>query len=528
MKELLFILTTTAGTVTLDISPDGWDESLIQWSRSDKYWGVFRSFTVPLKFVKGISPRRNYGATQLREEFYTYGTAGIASIVIQRLNKVTLQYSTAYSGVCDFGTFKDTDNYVEINLVDAGIAKDLKDNESTDYTLEQEVFEQQINFVVPFVGTKVGRAASFKKVAFGLIDKMTGGRLTTGEYVFKSDLLDSWKAETPGLLDKYFLSSGNGLRLAPFNTLKTTFKDFFDAVNMISCVGIGIKMEIEPISGELKPTIRLEAKINLFDFVAPHTVLGETKTISVAVDIKLSINKIKVGSPSKDDTVQPVTNEPNAQSNWIVNNNTSSVEYDLSCKYRTDSIKVIEILTDGDDDADDDVFILELHDYDPYTGNGMFFDNNTNVRQTGTPGTVWHRGNATLSARQCLIKNLDFISSLLYNYVGGDITFVNGENDLPNIEIQKYGTGSYVAEKTTVTLLAPAYFVPITFEIECALPINLIVLLNENSHGIAEFTYKGETYYGWVMDVKAKLSGRGSGKIKLLALPINDLTKLIR
>jgi hypothetical protein len=80
MKELKFTLTTSSGAVVLESSPDGWSESLIQWARSDKYWGVFRSFTVALKFVKT-------GATQLRTEFYQYGTAGTASIVIERLIK---------------------------------------------------------------------------------------------------------------------------------------------------------------------------------------------------------------------------------------------------------------------------------------------------------------------------------------------------------------------------------------------------------------------------------------------------------
>lgn len=167
MDELRFILTfiNTSATVTLIHAPDGWDEQLVRWERSLKYWGMFRSFSIPLKFVKD-------GALALRTEFYTYGLKSQVNISIERQNKLTFAYEVAYSGMIDFGTWKDLDTYVEVTIIDGGLVKYLKDNEGTEYQIENGNFTElyslnSVYFYTASKGLAVGNNGVIRKTVNG-------------------------------------------------------------------------------------------------------------------------------------------------------------------------------------------------------------------------------------------------------------------------------------------------------------------------------------------------------------------------
>ena len=127
MRDLQFIITINGVPITLQHAPDGWDDALIQTERSMTYYGMFRSFSIPLKFVKD-------GAKILRQAFYYFnGEIEQASsyeakvtILINKLNKISLVYEQLFTGEFDFSTFKDTLDYVEINIIDGGLTSIIK------------------------------------------------------------------------------------------------------------------------------------------------------------------------------------------------------------------------------------------------------------------------------------------------------------------------------------------------------------------------------------------------------------------
>jgi hypothetical protein len=117
-------------------APRNWEGNLINWARSDTYYGMIRSFTVPMDFVLD-------GATILREQFYTYGIGAQVQLEIAKFNATTYNYEVFYLGDIDFTNFKDTgsiDGYiVTCNLVQGGIMKAVKAYADVKYTIPLDV-----------------------------------------------------------------------------------------------------------------------------------------------------------------------------------------------------------------------------------------------------------------------------------------------------------------------------------------------------------------------------------------------------
>lgn len=114
--------------IPLSKDPVEWKETDLQWKRSDKYHGVFRSFVVPLTFIKD-------GAAILRHVYYTEGVEGHCILKIERLNHTTQQYELYYIGDIDFSRTQDTKNTFQVAVLDRGLAALLKAKESTAYEL---------------------------------------------------------------------------------------------------------------------------------------------------------------------------------------------------------------------------------------------------------------------------------------------------------------------------------------------------------------------------------------------------------
>lgn len=126
------LITNFTKRETLPNAPRNWEGSLINWARSDKYYGMIRSFTQPMDFVLD-------GATILREQFYQYGIGAQVQLEIAKFNASTYNYEVFYLGDIDFTNFKDTgsiDGYiVTVNLVQGGIMKAVKAYEDVKYTI---------------------------------------------------------------------------------------------------------------------------------------------------------------------------------------------------------------------------------------------------------------------------------------------------------------------------------------------------------------------------------------------------------
>lgn len=155
LKDFLYFLTDSAGnfyrvragvvelTTTpspLPVTPDGWQEKSIKYGRSARYFGLIRSFSLPLKFIKD-------GATIVRNILYTQGTEAELFLVIHRIDKSFgggWKHKFFYRGELDLTKVEDNETFVAVPVLEGDLFKSFKANENTTYELPLNVAAARI------------------------------------------------------------------------------------------------------------------------------------------------------------------------------------------------------------------------------------------------------------------------------------------------------------------------------------------------------------------------------------------------
>lgn len=201
MKDVKFYLTYAGVETELAYAPDGWDEELMTWERSKKYFGMFRSFSIPLRFVKD-------GAYILRSAFYTYGVDAAVTVRICKRNRKTNDYDTKYTGIIDFAAFVDSADTVEVNIKDSGASAYVKNGAEIQETYDLPT-TSQIGYVSPVANYESVKALNTGQQFVGLVGVTTFGPalyevpLTIGQNNFRNlqnclVFYDSTKIDPPG------------------------------------------------------------------------------------------------------------------------------------------------------------------------------------------------------------------------------------------------------------------------------------------------------------------------------------------
>lgn len=120
----------TGVNYALPQDPDGWLDSTIGWGRNAQYWGINRSFTVPLKFVGD-------GATIIRNLFYKgRGIEQPITLVITKWDEDLGYFDRYYSGQLDLTqNINDVAEGVTVNVMEGGILQLLKNYGNTIVTI---------------------------------------------------------------------------------------------------------------------------------------------------------------------------------------------------------------------------------------------------------------------------------------------------------------------------------------------------------------------------------------------------------
>lgn len=112
-------------------APDGWLQQQIGFGRNMKYWGLFRSYTQPLKFVGN-------GAKIIRYLLYTRrGVEEQVFLNVNKFNPLTDVYESYYKGELDLMNNVD-DNPLEsvsVNVMEGGLLKLIKAYENTTFEI---------------------------------------------------------------------------------------------------------------------------------------------------------------------------------------------------------------------------------------------------------------------------------------------------------------------------------------------------------------------------------------------------------
>jgi hypothetical protein len=115
----------------LNFAPDGWKDTLVRYARNIKYWGLFRDYTVPMRFVKD-------GATILKHLMWTQGVEAKCFLGILKLDRTatTYKYDSWYFSEINFAKYKENKTSVTVEALEGGPSKFIKANEATKYTID--------------------------------------------------------------------------------------------------------------------------------------------------------------------------------------------------------------------------------------------------------------------------------------------------------------------------------------------------------------------------------------------------------
>lgn len=202
------ILQYSSAPVWLQDSPQGWLDNTISFGRSTKYYGLNRSFTIPLKFV-------NDGASIIRKIAYEgKGVESQLNLIVLKRNDETDIYEMYYKGELDLVMMEDlAAEGVQVNVIEGGLVKYVKSFESTTFEIPCDGSIPE-NKLVKITGILFND--TFNYSATNLPDVPIGKSYAT-PIVFLSNTGDNVGVEKgdesfediTDQLSTYFLTSGN-------------------------------------------------------------------------------------------------------------------------------------------------------------------------------------------------------------------------------------------------------------------------------------------------------------------------------
>lgn len=494
--------------LTLTHSPSGWKDSNIIWQRSDAYHGLFRSLTMPMRFLKE-------GASFLRNAFYQGGAFCNVDCIITSLDGLTLAYSGLYYGKVNFSQCKDSNYYFEANIIEGGLSADFSNNNDKEYEIYfNEVTAGHQLFAINDMESMDYEALTAYGLFYQLMDKITGGKISDETYGIKSDFLTDLNWDL-------CIVNGRLLRgvLAP---IKTTLSDFFASIDAIYCIGIGVEI----IDG--KETIVLEERGYFYDNTLTTASLS-TAELTVSIEKEKLVNEVVCGYDV--DQVDDVSNsyyEPNTYLKFAAPGQQKK-SYDIQSKYRADWAGIQEIL------GTSVVYTESLsNDYVNWLLHIKYTPNDTYCIGTGfveneISGIAWK--NILLSPRRCLNNHAKYLRSVFYpsGFLGGGfLTFtaggINEVNNLTSLD------GIIVVDEAANYDASGSDRMFKNFVIECDVvtTTNIAKQLQLNGKGRIQITYRSNTYYGFVLSAETPPTDKAVVKLKLLCSPDTDLSNLIR
>lgn len=131
-KDWIFVLDSFAlGRAKLEDDPDGWDTQRISIKRSKSFFGLFRSFSVSLRFLGD-------GYQYVRNVYERNGTEHEIKIAIYEYNEKRDQYLLFYQGVLDLSAYStEEDIFADVDINDSSFARKIKSRDGTKVTFSR-------------------------------------------------------------------------------------------------------------------------------------------------------------------------------------------------------------------------------------------------------------------------------------------------------------------------------------------------------------------------------------------------------
>lgn len=301
------------------------------------------------------------------------------------------------------------------------------------------------------------------------------------------------------------IHSGKQIRKIPNAFPSLSLKDFFDSLNSIDNIGLGI--EYNEVN---QPYIRIEKKEHFFSGEVAATIYN-VKDLNKEVANELRFNQSEVGYAKSEYEEVNGLDEYNNKFSHTTCIRTTKNKLDLVSKIRADGHGIefarrTSYLTDPTTDTkyDNDNFIIVVK-WDGSKYVSVKDENYDFVENIFSPETAY---NLDLSPGRMLRNSGDILRAGLEKNLDNEIVF-NYAEQKPDMRSQKTGE-SVIDENENIdpnTLNSPRW-VPEFYTFESTLTRELLDTLTRNSNKIVKFSTESQDktkhfYYGWIWDVSS-------------------------
>ena len=136
-------------------APVNWNKLQYAFTRNQKYFGLFPTFTVQLGFTNGYPRKVNFppntsdGAKSWIDNlFWVRGINGEIGIVISAFNAQTHQFETFVNGMGNFETIQSKQFQTELQVIDPLFVRDILNKDSIDFDYQQMTDSYSVNHAV--------------------------------------------------------------------------------------------------------------------------------------------------------------------------------------------------------------------------------------------------------------------------------------------------------------------------------------------------------------------------------------------
>lgn len=344
---------------------------------------------------------------------------------------------------------------------------------------------------------------------------------------FDTTLLDTNEAFT--------LTSGDALRGIDKSKLKTTFDDFYKAVDCLLHVGFSFDKTTN--------TASIIDRSDVFD--SSSTIdLGEVNDLNIEPFISEMFARLKVGYKQKNYDEINGKDEFNTEYNFESHLTRVKKEYNLVSPYSADmyGIELVRAnLTNkkqADSDSDNEIFWIHIDNTvagtipSGFPGAGddyyeLYRDPSMTITGLISPTTAF---NVELSPKRRIFAHGESLKAIMYPTTGQTLKYIsrlkttNGDTGMETI----VGSTTIGEKKNEAWSGIPGTikWYPIIIGITSKIPINIMDIVS-NPFQQFSCTYKGITIYGYVIEVTNEPTKRPRQNYKLLCSTSTTLTDLI-
>jgi hypothetical protein len=340
----------------------------------------------------------------------------------------------------------------------------------------------------------------------------------------------------------YMLTSGDSLRNLTGAVIKTSMSDYFKGMNCMFNSALWYDKSSE--------TLHIDDKAVVFDSLTTAVNIGEVASFQIEPYLAEQFSVVKFGyKPYEYDTING-KEEFNQDTTFNTPLERIQGSKDFISPYRADRYG-IELVranladkTNADSDNDNDIFWINVDLASGvqgtipagYAGAGQNFyqlyrDSNMSYVQGVEFGSDCY--NTEFSPKRRMYAFGKYLRGCLNMYASSNLTFANqSKTQNGNLSVITDDSLKLYDEMSNeiISDLAPSgYFLPYLMTIEVKIPVNLQEIFDVSgaSFGVVEFTYKGNTYEGFIIEATDSPTYRPKQTFKLLAKFGTNLTTLI-